>query len=89
VECVSPATNMPKIKKPLLRLEPHKKFKSALVGNPADLRYSYWKLVDLFMADGELEEVAVEWVDYNIMGLTPMGLRVKMGLTRAEVKKIK
>jgi hypothetical protein len=75
--------------KPRLRLEPHKKFKSALVGKPAELRYSYWRLVDLFIADGMEEEEAVEWVEYNIMGLTPMGLRVRMGLTRAEAKKIK
>jgi len=77
------------MKKPRLRLEPHAKFKSALVGRATELRYSYWKLVDLFMADGASEEDAVEWVDYNIMSLTPMGLRVRMGPTRAEAKKIK
>jgi hypothetical protein len=77
------------MKKSHLRLEPHAKFKSALVGKPSELRYSYWKLVSLFEADGLTEEEAVEWVDYNIMGLTPMGLRVRMGLTKAEIKKIK
>jgi hypothetical protein len=77
------------MKKPHLRLEPHAKFRSALVGKPSELRYSYWKLVSLFEADGLTEEEAVEWVDYNIMGLTPMGLRVRMGLTKAEIKKIK
>jgi hypothetical protein len=75
---------------PRLRLEPHAKFKSALVGKPADLRYSYWKLVDIFKSKDEMtEEDAMEWVDYNVMGLVPMGLRVKTSLSRAEAKKIK
>lgn len=74
--------------KPRLRLEPHKKFKSALVGKPAQLYYSYWRLVDLFVADGMDEEEAVEWVEYNIMGLTPMGLRVRYQ-SRAEARKLK
>ena len=78
------------MKKPRLRLEPHAKFKSALVGNPADLRYSYWKLVDIFKRKDEMtEDDAVEWVEYNVMGLVPMGLSVKTGISRSEAKKIK
>ena len=76
--------------KPRLRLEPHAKFKSALVGKPADLRYSYWKLVDIFVRKDEMtEDDAMDWVEYNIMGLVPMGLRVKTSLSKAEAKKIK
>jgi hypothetical protein len=76
--------------KPRLRLEPHAKFKPALVGKPSELRYSYWKLVDVFVRkDGMSEEDAVDWVEYNIMSLVPMGLRVRMGLTKSEAKKIK
>lgn len=75
-------------KKPRLRLEPHDKFKVALVGKPAELCYSYWKLVDLFMADGMDEEEAVEWVEYNVMGLTGMGLKVKVNLTKTEAKRM-
>jgi hypothetical protein len=76
------------MKKPRLRLEPHDKFKVALVGKQGNLHYSYWKLVDLFMADGMDEEDAVEWVEYNVMPLTNLGLTVKVNLTKSEAKRM-
>ena len=61
-----------------MRLEPHKDFKRALIGAKEPYTYSYWRLVDVVKEMSDLtDDDAVEYVEYNIMGLVPMGLRVK------------
>lgn len=38
------------------------------------LIYSYKRMVEHFInSDGMLDEDAVEWIDYNVMGLLPNG----------------
>lgn len=39
------------------------------------LIYSYTRMIDHFTEeDGMTEEQAVEWIDYNVMGLMPNGM---------------
>lgn len=62
-----------------IKLEPHSKFKKAIVrvSKRGMITYSYDALVDVCMEYYGLDrEDGVEWVDYNILGLEPMGLRV-------------
>lgn len=46
-----------------------------VIGYSSDgiLIYEYHKLVDKFIEDGMADYEAIEWVDYNILGLTHNG----------------
>jgi hypothetical protein len=71
-----------KYSKNAIRIEPRKDYDKALLGRTKDGRliYSYWKLVEVtidilykknkseYLSEEETDE-AVEWVEYNILGL--------------------
>lgn len=61
-----------------IKLEPHKTFKAAIVGVTREgwYKYSYFKLVRIYEAMGMNYEEACEFVDYNVVGLEPNGLKV-------------
>lgn len=65
-----------------IRIEPRRKYDKALIGRTKDgrLHYSYWRLIDVTFeifnpntktkdATQEQFDEAVEWVEYNILGL--------------------
>lgn len=71
-----------KYSKHAIRIEPRKKYDKAILGRTKDGRliYSYYRLVEvtidimyakndsLYLTEDETDQ-AVEWVDYNILGL--------------------
>jgi hypothetical protein len=62
-----------------IKLEPHKVFKKAIVkvGRQGRLEYGYYLLIDVCQDYYDLEyEDAVEWVDYNICGLSVNGFNI-------------
>jgi hypothetical protein len=62
-----------------IKLEPHKEFKKAIVrrSKKGRITYNYYALIEVCEKIYELSaEDAVEWVDYNILGLAPMGFGV-------------
>lgn len=74
-----------------IRIEPRKAYDKAILGKTKDGRliYSYWRLVDVTLElyfDDETEQSvddAVEWVDYNICGLTDSkGTQFKLSYRR-------
>ena len=55
-----------------IRIEPHRSFKKAIhkVRKDGYIIYDYWKLVEVCMLlHDESMEDAIEWVEYNILGL--------------------
>jgi hypothetical protein len=63
---------------PNIKLEPHKEFKKAIVKVcRGRLTYGYYLLIDVCQQHYELEfDDAVEWVDYNIVGLACNGFNI-------------
>lgn len=71
-----------------IKLEPHKVFKKAIVkvGSQGRLTYGYYLLVDLCMDHYELGlDDAVEWVDYNIVGLAINGFNISYNLNATAI----
>jgi hypothetical protein len=65
-----------------IKLEPHALYKKAIykVGRNNRLTYAYDKLIEVCMEENDFSyEDAVEWVDYNITGLSPMGFSIHYG----------
>lgn len=63
-----------------IKLEPHSKFKAAITkrSKKGRITYNYYGLVEVCEKIYELSaEDAVEWVDYNILSLAPMGFGVE------------
>ena len=62
-----------------IKLEPHKEFSKAIqrVKPSGRLVYNYWKLIEVCQDLYDLSrEDAIEWTDFNILGLEPMGMDV-------------
>jgi len=62
-----------------IKLEPHSAFKKAIVRKGKDglLTYNYFKLIEVCKKlHGWDDEVAQEWVDYNIVGLAINGFKI-------------
>lgn len=62
-----------------IKLEPHARFKRAIqaVRPSGRLVYNYWKLIEVCQDLYDLSrEDAIEWTDFNILGLEPMGMDV-------------
>ncbi len=63
-----------------IRLEPHAQFKKAIVGRSRDGRhiYCYEKLMEIFKEQNDWTDAeAAEWIDYNVLGLECMGLKIR------------
>lgn len=63
-----------------IQIEPHGTFKNSIVGlnKKGQYIYDYDKLVQACMDLYGFEvDDAVEWVDYNIVGLEPNGMEVR------------
>lgn len=58
-----------------IRIEPREIYDQAIIKQSpeGELTYSYWRLIECVMEEWEYkdidEESAVEWVEYNILGL--------------------
>lgn len=50
----------------------------AIIGhdNRNYLVYSYAKLIKVFMSQGMTDEEAVEWIDYNVVGIMPQNYTI-------------
>lgn len=62
-----------------IKLEPHSAFKKAIVrvSKKGRITYSYNKLIKVCMKLHSWDyETAVDWVDFNICGMTCMGFNV-------------
>jgi hypothetical protein len=62
-----------------IKLEPHKEYSQAIqkVRPSGRLVYNYWKLIEVTQDLYDLSrEDAIEWTDFNILGLEPMGMDV-------------
>jgi len=73
------------MKKSYIKLEPHTAFKKAIVRTSKDgcITYSYDLLVKVCMDLNDWDEqTAVEWVDYNIVGLAMNGFKISYARTR-------
>jgi hypothetical protein len=72
-----------------IKLEPHKHYAKAIqkVRPSGRLVYNYWKLIDVTQDLYDLSrEDAVEWTDYNILGLEPNGMDISYAVPRANWK---
>lgn len=68
-----------------IQLEPHSAFQAAIVKTDKKgfITYNYYKLIDVCMKlHGWDDEVAQEWVDYNIVGLAVNGFKVSYAQPR-------
>ncbi len=67
-----------KLKKGAMVLEPKAEFQGCIlrINKEGQYVYSYSRLVKMFVSQGMKQEDAVEWVDYNIVSLKPMGLTI-------------
>ena len=68
-----------------IKLEPHSAFKKAIVKKDAKgfLTYNYFKLIEVCMDLHKWdEEVAQEWVDYNIVSLAINGFKISYAQPR-------
>jgi len=71
-----------------IKLEPHRSFGKAIVkvGRQGRLTYNYYMLVDVCERLYELPtEDAVEWVDYNICNLAPMGFDISFAVSARSI----
>lgn len=65
-----------------IRIEPREIYDQAIIKESpkGELTYSYWRLIECVMEEWEYKDIdeqsAVEWVDYNIVGLAGMGFKV-------------
>jgi hypothetical protein len=62
-----------------IKLEPHKEYSKAIqkVRPNGRLVYNYWKLIEVTQDLYEMSpEDAIEWTDFNILGLEPNGMDV-------------
>ena len=69
-----------KLSKNAIILEPHEEFKEAIVGvRKGHYVYCYLKLINVFLKHNEdwNTQDAVEWIDYNVAGLSQIGLKIR------------
>ena len=68
-----------------IQLEPHKAFNKAVVrkGKDGFITYNYFKLIEVCKElHGWDDEVAQEWVDYNVVGLAVNGFKISYAQPR-------
>lgn len=71
-----------------IKLEPHRLFKKAIVkvGRQGRLTYNYYMLVDVCERLYEFTtEDAIDWVDFNICNLAPMGFDVSFAVSARSI----
>lgn len=72
-----------------IKLEPHKHYAKAIqkVRPSGRLVYNYWKLIDVTQDLYDLSrEDAIEWTDFNILGLEPVGMDISYAMPGANWK---
>jgi hypothetical protein len=71
------------MKKQIIKLEPHNHYKKAIVKKDKNglFVYNYYKLIDVCMNLNNFDyETAQEFVDYNIVSLSPNGFKISYSI---------